>query len=104
MFRRLTGSWFVTLGLACVVSLGAKGFAQGTSLGSSSSQTVTLRFKAAGTLGSINVLTQGAPNLDFQYALSGTCSPGTGYSSGQTCTVGVNFAPCIRACAWVQWS
>jgi hypothetical protein len=93
MFRRLTGFWFVTLALACMVSLGAKGFAQGTSLGSSSSQTVTLRFTAAGTLGSINVLTQGAPNLDFRYLASGNCSTGTFYSSGQICTVGVTFTP-----------
>jgi hypothetical protein len=79
--------------MACVVGLGSNGFAQGTSLGSSSPLTATLTFKAGGTLNSINVLAQGAPNLDFQYAAGGTCTTGTAYSSGQSCTVNVNFKP-----------
>src|SRR5208337_1653156 len=51
--------------------------------GSSSSATaVTLNFAAAGTLGSITVLTQGAPGLDFTNAGAGSCAVGTSYSVG----------------------
>jgi sugar lactone lactonase YvrE len=52
-------------------------------------------FDIAGTLGSVSVLTQGAPGLDFTNAGSGTCSPNAAYSAGQTCTVEVTFAPTL---------
>jgi hypothetical protein len=65
-----------------------------TSIGSTSAvQTATLTFTEAATVASINVLTQGAPNLDFQVASGGTCAVGTAYSVGQTCTVKFTFAP-----------
>ncbi len=53
----------------------------------------TLKFATAGTLGSINVLTQGAPNLDFQLAPGSTCAAGNNYSAGDTCSVMVIFTP-----------
>jgi hypothetical protein len=56
-------------------------------------QTATLKLTASATVGSINVLTQGAPNLDFQFASGGTCADGTSYSKGQTCTVNYIFDP-----------
>jgi hypothetical protein len=56
-------------------------------------QTATLTFTANGTVASINVLTKGAPNLDFQYASGGTCTVGTAYTTGQTCTVKYAFSP-----------
>jgi sugar lactone lactonase YvrE len=56
-------------------------------------QTVTVSFTAAGTLSSIQVLTLGAPNLDFTQASGGTCAAGTAYTAGQSCTVNVVFTP-----------
>ena len=65
-----------------------------TPVGSTSAvQTATLTFTANGTVTSINVLTQGAPNLDFQFASGGTCAVGTAYAKGQTCTVNYRFSP-----------
>jgi len=55
---------------------------------------VTLTFTAAGTVSSINVLTQGATNLEFKDALTGdTCSVSTAYNIGDACTVNVTFTP-----------
>jgi DNA-binding beta-propeller fold protein YncE len=59
-----------------------------------SSYPVTLTFTAGGTLNSINVLTQGAPNLDFRDAVSGdTCAVSSIYGTGNSCTVYVTFTP-----------
>jgi hypothetical protein len=44
-----------------------------------------------GTLGSIKVLTQGAPNLDFTLASSSTCTGDV--TEGSSCTVNVAFSP-----------
>jgi sugar lactone lactonase YvrE len=65
-------------------------------VGSSTSLTLTFTFSAGGSINPPAVLTQGAPNLDFTDAGTGTCtSNGTAhtYSSGDTCTVTVNFMP-----------
>ncbi len=59
----------------------------------SPTQTATLTFIASGTLSSIAVLTQGAPNLDFNFVSGGTCATGTPYTVGQTCTVNYTFTP-----------
>jgi len=56
-------------------------------------QPVQVLFTAAGTLGSVAVLTQGAPNLDFTDAGSDSCTVGTAYTVGQVCTVNVQFTP-----------
>lgn len=62
-----------------------------------SQQTVTVPFHGTVTLGSVNILTQGAQNLDFKAQPNDTsttlCSPGQTYTNGQTCTVDVVFAP-----------
>jgi sugar lactone lactonase YvrE len=60
----------------------------------STSTTKTLSFSiAAGTtVGSVGVVTQGAPNLDFANAAGGTCTATT-YTSTITCTVKVTFTP-----------
>ncbi len=57
------------------------------------SQTVTLNFNitASGTLGTPQVLTMGAPNLDFTLAFGSTCS-GT-VTAGSTCAANVTFTP-----------
>ncbi|MGA9667838.1 MAG: choice-of-anchor D domain-containing protein, partial [Terracidiphilus sp.] len=54
---------------------------------------VTLNLISAATLGSLTVLTQGASGLDFSSAGGGSCTPGTNYPTGSTCTVTVTFAP-----------
>ncbi|MGB8262052.1 MAG: hypothetical protein WCE75_16960 [Terracidiphilus sp.] len=59
----------------------------------SATATATLTFTTAGTPGAINVVTQGAANLDFQSASGGNCSTGTAYAVGQSCTVNYTFAP-----------
>lgn len=55
-------------------------------------QPVTFSFHATTNVASVQVLTNGASNLDFQSASGGTCQPQT-YTSGQTCTVNVQFLP-----------
>ena len=65
-----------------------------TPVGSTSAvQTATLTFSENATVASINVLTQGAANLDFRFASGGTCTVGTSYTTGQTCTVNYTFSP-----------
>ena len=56
-------------------------------------QTATILLSSSFTLGSISVVTQGAPNLDFNLAPGGTCTVGTAYAAGQTCTVKFTFTP-----------
>ncbi len=69
-------------------------FGSPTSVGNSTAaQAVSLVFVSSGTLSSIQVLTQGAPNLDFTAAAGGSCATGTAYTAGQNCTVNVVFAP-----------
>jgi len=61
--------------------------------GVSSINELTVYFSAGGTLNSIQVLTGGAPNLDFKLISGGTCAIGTAYTAGESCTVNVAFAP-----------
>jgi len=59
----------------------------------SAAQTAAITITNAGTLGTIYVLTQGAPNLDFQVATGGTCLTGALYGANATCTVNYTFQP-----------
>lgn len=54
-------------------------------------QSVTVEIQSTGTLGVIEVLTQGVENADFASS-GGTCIPGF-YAKGQVCSVSVSFAP-----------
>jgi sugar lactone lactonase YvrE len=65
----------------------------GTTLGSSASQTLTYTFFAAATLGSYRVTTLGSTALDFTDAGGGTCAAGKSYAAGASCTVAVTFTP-----------
>ena len=56
-------------------------------------QLVAVPITTAGTLNSIQVLTQGLPGLDFTKTSGGTCATTTGYTVGETCTVNVIFKP-----------
>ncbi|MGB6690322.1 MAG: hypothetical protein WBE76_21010 [Terracidiphilus sp.] len=60
-----------------------------------SAMSLTFTFDAAAVLGSVSVLTQGVPNLDFADAGTGSCKAGNSYSSGDTCTVEVTFTPTL---------
>ena len=62
-------------------------------IGASATETVTVTIPAAATLGSIAVVTQGAPGLDFTNGGGGSCTAGTSYEAGQSCTVQVMFKP-----------
>ena len=52
---------------------------------------VTLSVPAGTTIGSVNVVTQGAAGLDFSLASAGTCT-GT-FATAGTCTANVTFTP-----------
>jgi len=54
---------------------------------------VAFTFKRSVTLGSIDVVTKGAKDLDFDDAHTGTCKAGKSYSAGNTCTVHAIFKP-----------
>jgi len=56
-------------------------------------QPVSVYIATAGTASTINVLTQGAANLDFTMAPGGSCATGTAYTLGEICTVNVIFNP-----------
>ncbi|MGB7266476.1 MAG: kelch repeat-containing protein, partial [Terracidiphilus sp.] len=58
----------------------------------SAAQTFNFAIPSGTTVGSIGVLTQGAPNLDFADAGGDTCTATT-YASTTNCTVNVQFAP-----------
>ncbi len=80
----------VTVTVVDVVSYSAPTTAVNTT---SATQTATVNFTAAGTLGAINVLTQGAANLDFKLVAGGSCAVGTDYIAGQACTINYSFTP-----------
>jgi sugar lactone lactonase YvrE len=87
------------LAAAGVVLLAPLAYGQATNLGSepigstSTATAVTVTFTASATLGTINVLTQGASGLDFANASGGSCATGTGYNAADTCTVNVTLKP-----------
>ncbi len=65
-------------------------------VGQSTALSLIFIFNSAGTIGAPVVVTQGAANLDFTDAGTGSCTTnGTSYSysAGDTCTVNVNFKP-----------
>ena len=70
-------------------------------------QTLSYSFSNATTLSAINILTLGAPSLDYTNGGSSTCTVGTAYTAGQSCTVTVGFtpsAPGLRAGAVVLFA
>ncbi len=83
-----------TSGTAAVDILPPAAAFPNTAVGATSSQqTVTLYFTTGGTPATINVLTEGAPNLDFKQVSGGTCSTSTAYTASQICTANVTFSP-----------
>ncbi len=53
--------------------------------------TLTYNVTASGTLGAIEVVTEGTPDLDFTLAAGSSCTGAV--TAGTTCTVNVNFVP-----------
>jgi hypothetical protein len=69
-------------------------FPQQAKVGSTTSPvSINVAIQHSGKLNAIKVLGQGNSGVDFISANSGTCSLGVSYPAGQTCTVGVSFAP-----------
>jgi sugar lactone lactonase YvrE len=65
--------------------------------GATAAQTLIFAFMASTTLNAktpVQVLTEGAANLDFASTGSGTCAAGS-YGAGSTCTVNVIFKPTL---------
>ncbi len=56
-------------------------------------QTMTYTFNSDAQLTAINILTMGTSGLDYQDGGSSTCTAGTPYTAGQSCTVSVAFTP-----------
>ena len=54
---------------------------------------LALTFDTSGAIGSLDALTQGVAGLDFAVVGGGTCTAGTYYSAGASCTVNVTFTP-----------
>jgi sugar lactone lactonase YvrE len=80
--------------LLCIAWAGARAQVLTKPVGVTSAvQTARVTVMTAGTLGPISVLTQGSPNLDFNFVSGGTCVVGTAYNAGQTCTVNYTFRP-----------
>ncbi|MBW8746303.1 MAG: hypothetical protein JF584_01910, partial [Acidobacteria bacterium] len=86
----LAAAVFATVPAAAQVFQFPSAVAVGTG---NSTQTVTVPITSAGTLGSIAVGTQGLSGYDFSPVSGGTCSIGTNYLVGNSCTVSVKFAP-----------
>jgi sugar lactone lactonase YvrE len=61
-------------------------------VGSSVSKTLTIRADSTGTLHGYNVLTNGAAGQDYT-STGGSCTVGTTYYAGNSCTINVTFAP-----------
>jgi sugar lactone lactonase YvrE len=61
--------------------------------GPATTMSVTVTIPSAGQFHTIEVLTQGAPNLDFTSSGVNGCVADTTYMQNQTCSVTVNFAP-----------
>jgi len=60
---------------------------------SSGSISLIYTFDSGGTIGSPVALTLGVSGLDFAAAGTGTCTKGTNFNTGDTCTVDVTFTP-----------
>lgn len=80
-------------GSSPAVNFGSVNVCAPTNPAATCSATMTLTYKvtAGGVLGPIQVVTGGAPNLDFTLADGSTCIGNV--ITGQTCTVNVRFAP-----------
>jgi hypothetical protein len=93
--RTLLKGLLVLLLLALPLASGAQAVFSPLAVGSTSAaQTVTVTASVAGTVQTVEVLTQGAAGLDFAAATTGTSSCSTAVLTvSQTCTQQVTFKP-----------
>jgi len=61
--------------------------------GTSPVEIVSYTFSATTTLSAVNILTAGAPGLDYADAGGSSCVAGASYNSGDSCDVYVQFTP-----------
>jgi sugar lactone lactonase YvrE len=87
-----TGSFAVAEPQNPVLAPGSVNFGSQAIGSPSGAQTLNFSVVSGATVGSIAVLTQGAPNLDFTNAAGSTCTATT-YTSATSCTVNVTFTP-----------
>jgi len=85
--------WPAVLKLSSSVNFGTVALGVSSTNVGYSVLTLTFVFDSGGTLGSTVVLTQGASSLDFIDAGTGSCTAGTQYSAGQSCTIIASFNP-----------
>jgi large repetitive protein len=83
----LLGLAFISVPATAQTNLGS------VNIGDSKTATVTVSIANSGTLASVDVVTQGVPDLDFANANVGSCATGTAYIANATCTVSVIFSP-----------
>src|ERR1700722_10670654 len=62
-------------------------------VGTATTQPLTFQFTVAATLSAVNILTGGAPGLDYTDAGGSTCLANTAYAAGDSCVVNVSFSP-----------
>ena len=100
--KGVVGAWLMLIGAVCALAPAARAallpttpaykFAATANVGGAAeSATVVVTISESASLGAINVVTQGIANADFTAAGGGSCTVGTAYFAGQTCTVGVSF-------------
>jgi CSLREA domain-containing protein len=89
------GSIYLTNSFSLLTSIATAPVFPATAVGATSSPlSLSFTLDSGGKIGAPRVLTQGASSLDFQPAASGsTCTAGTTYNAGDSCTVEVTFAP-----------
>ena len=87
-----SGSINVTAATHVAASEGSMNFGSRVIGSASGAETLNFSISAGTTVGSIAVLTQGAPNMDFTQATGSTCTAAV-YASTTSCTVNVIFTP-----------
>ena len=99
MIRSRTGarvlSWIVLVLTASLASAQSAQQFAAINIGTTtpSPQSVQVTMSQAGTIGGIQVVSEGVPNADFVDATGGSCSVSQSYLAGQKCTVNVLFQP-----------
>src|ERR1700720_2285090 len=100
VFRTRTKLCFLLIAGYCLLASNCRALAQAAYVFPSSvmvggtplTETVAVTIQSSGTLASIQVLTQGSANLDFNLSGVSTCAV-VAYVQGQVCSVSTIFAP-----------
>ena len=84
---------FLSLALALANAQGGVTFGSINVGTAALTQTVTYTFLSATTLSAVNISTTGAAGLDYTDGGGSTCTAGSAYHAGDSCTVTVAFTP-----------